>query len=79
MKQQNWREHYFNRELASLHRLVHLDGVVAELLDSGQDVFGEVGVVVDLAVDGRDADVTLVDPEGLGLLGSRVFHLVDLL
>ena len=57
---------------------VHLNGVVAELVDPGQDVVGEVGVGVDFALERRDSHVTLVDTKRSGPLGSGMFHVVHL-
>lgn len=40
---------------------MHLDGVVADFFNSWQDGFREVAITVDLALNGRDSNVTFVD------------------
>ena len=57
---------------------VYLNGVVTELVDSGQDVLCEVRVGVDLALEGRDPNVTFVDAKRSGTFGSGMLHVVHL-
>ena len=57
---------------------VYLNGVVTELVDSGQDVLCEVRVGVDLALEGRDPDVTFVDAKRSGSFRSGMLHVVHL-
>ena len=57
---------------------VYLNGVVTELVDSGQDVLCEVRVGVDLALEGRDPDVTFVDAKRSGTFRSGMLHVVHL-
>ena len=55
-----------------LHHRHELHGVVAQILDAGQDVVGELSVGVHLRLETGHADVGLVDAAGGGLLRARV-------
>ena len=51
-----------------------LDDVVPELLDSGQDVRGELLVCADLVLGRTDTDMGLVNAGALGLRRARVLE-----
>lgn len=61
-----------------LHNGHELDDVVAEILDSGQDVCSELFVRCDLGIRGGDADVCFVDSSAEWLWWSRVLEDVAL-
>ena len=68
---------------ASIIRMLHnsheLDDVVAEVLDPGQHVLGELLVGSHTLLGGGDADMGLIHANTGGLLRSRVLELVRLL
>jgi hypothetical protein len=59
-----------------LHDSHELDGVVTQMLDSGEDVLCELLVCGDLALRRGDTDVCLVDTCALGLRWALVLELV---
>lgn len=59
-----------------LHDGHQLNGVIAEILDPRQHVLGELLVRRDSGLGRRNADVCLVDPQALGLLGPRMLKAV---
>jgi hypothetical protein len=61
-----------------LHDSHQLDSIVAQTLNARQHVLGELFVSGNPCIWGRDAHVSLVDTQTLGLLGSGMFEVVAL-